>query len=225
MYPSNVLSLFLLDYIQILFHYLFVLFLAYNHNILYIFLQSLLYSSALLLHTTINIFLDLLHLYMYIDNIFYLLANLLLYIHLAHILHLFAILFLFPLVFHIVYYAFSLMYFLLPFLCKILYLVVSLPYTMMLFSLYILFCALIYTITHLTLFSDFFLHNFLSILFLDWYVILGVLFLVYNFYLIDFPLYHHIFLPTSIMSILIYDTSCKYILYLHYLNMFLLHFL
>ena len=95
----------------------------------------------------------------------------------------------------------------------------------MLFFLYSLFLSSILPTIRIMLFLDFFLHNFLSILFLDLYVILDVLFWVCGFYLQDFPLFHHTFLPISIMNILIYDISYKYIQYLRYLDMFLLHFL
>ena len=115
------------------------------------------------------------------------------------------------------------MCFLYSFPCKTLYLAFSLLYTMMLFFCYILFLFLILPITHIMLLLDFFLHNFLSILFLGWYVLWDVLSSAYDSYLLGFLLFHHTFLPISIMIFLIYDIFCMYILYLYCLSMFLPH--
>ena len=61
------------------------------------------------------------------------------------------------------------------------------------------------------LFLDFFLLNFLSILFLDLYDYLDDVISVYDFYLLSFLEFHQTFLSISIMIFLIYDISCKYL--------------
>ena len=164
----DVPSLYLPCCMWILFHYLFVFLLVYIQNILYIFLQNQLYFLVCVLHTSINIFLLLLHLYMYIGNNFYPLRYYYFYIPLVQTLHPFALFLLCFLVYDILYHV-SLMFLLLLAYCNILFFLTL--YTMMLLFFYILCLFLIYTIFHLMLYGDFFLSNLLSILFLFLYVL------------------------------------------------------
>ncbi len=163
------------------------------------------------------------HLYTYIDRIFYLLATLYSYTRLVRILHPFAPFLLYSLVFHISYYASFLMYFLSAFLYKILYLIFSLLDITLLSFFYIPFLSLVFPIIRTRLFVDFFLHNFLSILFLGLCVHLDACSLVYVICLLCFRLFHHKLYSISTMKPLKYGTFYIHSLYLHSFYTSLLH--